>query len=443
MSTTAHALSNRLSALSDANKQTLTLVQRLAKLSFQPGSTPLEGDEGDVRVELTAEIHEGLKAQEGEFELLRQEVEDLIASGGVNLSIRGGDKRRGSGERERERVRISVQAARLGEDLKSARSQFRKAQIQAKRNVEIAKQKEREILFAGIQEGSSTPTAGRRRGGEKLTGDELVVNASSDVTGALRQTQRLMQTELDRSRFAQETLELSTAVLTDLSNKYSDLDSLLSSSKTLLSSLLRSQKSDTWYLETSFYVLVTTICWLVFRRFLYGPLWWFAWIPLKLIWKTVFLIFSAVGLTGAVSTSSASTVGTPPSSSRTLIVQPSATGEIPKIPRMSGQHPNINIPVGGGGYGAKVRPGEGDPSPQGSMSQRVGQMAEASQQQQAQQAGEEVKEEVRRGDGTILEESDKPRNPKKRMWDETVEQEKAKAEAEGNEKEGLRKRDEL
>ena len=91
-----------------------------------------------------------------------------------------------------------------------------------------------------------------------------------------------MQSELSRSRFAQETLEQSTAALADLGEHYTNLDTLLANSRSLLSSLVRSQKSDTWYLETAFYILVTTIIWLVFRRFLYGPLWWFVWLPLKL-----------------------------------------------------------------------------------------------------------------------------------------------------------------
>jgi len=252
-----------------------------------------------------------------------------------------------------------------------------------------------------------------------------------------------MQSELDRSRFAQETLELSTAVLTDLGSRYSDLDSLLSSSRTLLSSLLRSQKSDTWYLETALYILIATIVWLVYRRFLYGPLWWFVWQPLRLFWWLVwqpprllyYSIYTLLGTTGLFGTAATTTtIASSSTITRTpLIVKPSATGGLPRF-AMSGQRPNV--PAGGGGYGAKVRPGEGDPSAQGSMSQQVGQMAEQSQQQAAQQsqAGGE-KEVPRRADGQPLQESDAPRNPKKRMWDEDVERAKAEEEQ--------RKRDEL
>ena len=89
-----------------------------------------------------------------------------------------------------------------------ARTQFRKAQLQAKRNAENAKRKERELLFAGIQEGSNAGGQTRRRGQEKLSQDELLVNASSDVTAALRRTHQLMQSELSRSQFAHDTLRM-------------------------------------------------------------------------------------------------------------------------------------------------------------------------------------------------------------------------------------------
>lgn len=92
-----------------------------------------------------------------------------------------------------------------------SRAQFRKAQLQAKRNDEAAKRKERERLFAGVQEGSRS-TTGRRKGQDKLSQDDLVLNASSDVTAALRRTHQLMQSELQRSQFAHQTLRVCTSL---------------------------------------------------------------------------------------------------------------------------------------------------------------------------------------------------------------------------------------
>lgn len=255
-----------------------------------------------------------------------------------------------------------------------------------------------------------------------------------------------MQGELSRSRFAQETLEQSTAALADLGEKYSGLNTLLANSKNLVSTLLKSTKSDTWYLETTFYILITTVLWLVFRRWLYGPLTWFLIWPLKLVFRIVFGVFGLATASSAVTSS----VATPSQPSTSLIVKPSATGGPPRYQNQ----PQHYVRVGGGGRGYLQG---GDPSPPGPYSHQVGKMAEQKQQQQQEevpdhpqfreQRQEQDKGPVRRGDGTILKESDKPRNPKKKMWEEDVERRKYEAkqqEAAAGEASGeTRKRDEL
>ncbi|KAH8732794.1 Sec20-domain-containing protein [Phaeosphaeriaceae sp. PMI808] len=420
---TTQSLTNRLATLSESNKANGQLIHRLAKLDFQPGSQPLNTDEGDVRLELSAEIHESLKSIEEELELLRQEVEDVVGSGN-----RGA--RRKDSKTEGERSRLTILLARLTEDLKASRSQYRKAQLTAKNNADRAKLKERELLFSNLQSGSSTPssTYRQRKQAQGLSEGEVVAQASSDVTTTLRRTHQLMQGELSRSRFAQETLEQSTAALADLGDKYSDLNTLLTNSKNLVTTLLKSTKSDTWYLETTFYILITTVIWLVFRRWLYGPLTWcFLW-PLRIAFRVIFGVFGLV----SASTAAKSSVGNPAESSTSLIVKPSATGDIPRWNSNPGAQPQHYVRVGGGGRGYMHG---GDPSPPNSYSQQVGKMAEQNQQQQQkeevpdhpqfrQPRQEEKEGPVRRGDGTVLKESDKPRNPKKKMWEENVEREK-------------------
>ncbi|USP77255.1 hypothetical protein yc1106_04529 [Curvularia clavata] len=417
---TTHSLTTRLNALAESNKAVGQLIQRLAKLDFQPGSQPLDPAEGDIRLELGAEIHETLKGIEEELELLRQEVEDVTLQGGIA-------GRRRDSSKDSERSRLAVLLARLTEDLKSSRAQYRKAQLTAKHNADRAKLKERELLFSNIQSGTSTPssTYRQRKQQQGVSEGDIVAQASSDVTAALRRTHQLMRDELSRSRFAQETLEQSTKALENLGENYADLNTLLANSKNLVSTLLQSQKSDTWYLETTFYILITTVIWLIFRRWLYGPLTWFLIWPLKLIFRIVFAVAPIGAASSTVAASSSS-------SSKTLIVQPSATGGPPRW------QPNAQpayIPVGRGGGAQKHAP---DPSPAGSYSQQVGKMAEQNQQQQNQQQEEEVPDHpqfrqprqeedegpVTLGDGTVLKESSKPRNPKKKMWDEDVERRK-------------------
>jgi protein transport protein SEC20 len=255
-----------------------------------------------------------------------------------------------------------------------------------------------------------------------------------------------MQSELSRSRFAQETLEQSTAALADLGEKYTDLNTLLSKSRSLVTTLLKSQKSDTWYLETTLYILITTVIWLIFRRWLYGPITWFIVWPLKLLFKVLFAVIPATG--AASSTLSIPTAQQP---STSLIVQPSATDRPPKRVVNTNQPPPY-VRVGGGGRGYWQ-----DPSPPGGLSEEVRRMAEQSQQTQdhpqlrEHHHAEGESGPVVRGDGTVLPDrpSDRPVNPKKKVWDEDVESAKhAEVEAEKSQTEqprssGIRKRDEL
>lgn len=108
------SLTTRITSLSEANKETLHLIHRLARLPAQPGSSPLNPDAGDARLELSAEIHQNLKEQDEQFELLQQEVEEIsdFGSGAVSSA------RRRNTNQDTERTSLTAQVARLGEDLK-------------------------------------------------------------------------------------------------------------------------------------------------------------------------------------------------------------------------------------------------------------------------------------------------------------------------------------
>ncbi|KAK5131297.1 hypothetical protein LTR08_001136 [Meristemomyces frigidus] len=447
---TTTQLSTQLTQLSDSLKSTNTLITRLAKLAFQPGSEPLDA-ENSVRIELAQDIHDALKQLEQELELLQQEADDLA-------TLSTAYKRRDS-ERDRERARVGAQVARLGEDLRHARSHFRRAQLTAKRASEAAKQKERELVFASIQSvpetnnDSSEPTNSdqrellfankRSKPGQQhkqLSNEELEANASTSVTAALRRTHNLLSTELSRSRFAQETFDESTAALAELGEHYTNLDSILAASRNLLGTLVRSQKSDTWYLETAFYILCVTLGWLFFRRILFGP---FVKLPLFLWRVSIFLanwviwrpLFFLLTLSGVVTT-------TPPRSTTTgrrsaaadifsssrppLIIQPSAKkGGIPQFAMADrdGMGKGGGVPAGAGGAGAKVAK---DEALAGKMSEQIAQMHDRSSKQAAEGVqGEQAREAppTKRGDGTVLRErrEDEPRNPRKKAFEADVE----------------------
>jgi protein transport protein SEC20 len=71
------SLSERLTALQESNAQLKDLIDRLATVNFQPGSIPLDNEDGNVATELTAEIHQTIKDQDEDFEMLQEEVYDM------------------------------------------------------------------------------------------------------------------------------------------------------------------------------------------------------------------------------------------------------------------------------------------------------------------------------------------------------------------------------
>ncbi|KAL8944184.1 MAG: hypothetical protein Q9216_000608 [Gyalolechia sp. 2 TL-2023] len=413
-------LNARLQPLQDAHNQTVRLIHRLSKFSSTLGASSLDPEVGDARLELSTEIHQNLKEQEEDLELLRQEAEDQTNTAGWTLAAGRGDRGKG-----KEQTDLTARVARLAEDQKLARAQFRKAQLQAKRNGEAAKRKERELLFAGVQEGGSTAAQGRRKGQEQSTRDRLEANASADVTAALRRVHSLMQSEISKSQFALETLHQSTAALSSLSESYTDLDTLLSTSRNLVSTLLHSQKSDTWYLESAFWILVFTIAWLVFRRILYGPGWWLVYLPTTLVWRftlfTVHLVFGASAyLAGVVGANSRST-SLAQVSSQALSEPLSATGELPTF-RSGMSAPSIRVGGGGKGQPPPPRPQAG----QESMTVAVGEMAEKTSEKTFEKTSSGNSATEQSDEETTLRErrTDEPPNPKKRMWEEnTVAQE--------------------
>ncbi|GAD99680.1 Sec20 domain protein [Paecilomyces variotii No. 5] len=379
------ALQTRLKELSATISQIHPLINRLRNFTAAIG----QGDE--ARLELGAEIHARLKETEEEMELLKVDV-DALESAPI--------KRKGFdfGEKEAERERVVAMARRLDEDLKRTRGEFRAAQLQAKRNAEAAQRKERELLLAKPRD-----SEGRRKPMEKLTQDDLVVNASSDVTSALRRTYQLMQTELSRSQFATQTLEQSTAALSSLSESYTNLDTLLSSSRTLVSSLLRSQKSDTWYLETAFYILIGTITWLVFRRLLYGPLWWLVWLPIKLFYRLTLTLLGAVGVSSATAQLS--------SSAAMVTSSPMA---VPTVGSGQGQY--VTASSGDGEAVWSQTTASATPANADSVVEQIGQIVEDSQKE-----AEAKKEETNVDDISPDErkrQEEIPRNPKKRMYED-------------------------
>ncbi|KAI3331925.1 Sec20-domain-containing protein [Xylariaceae sp. AK1471] len=294
-------LQDRLNVLQDATNQLKELIHRLANFDFQPGSVPLgAADDDNVGSELSSEINQILREQEEELELLQEEIIDIRPAKAGNAL-------------QHDKDRLKDGAERLEHELQLCRKSFRKAQITAKRNLQVAQRQERELLYASFsnpRSGTSTPASAtataasprhrhRRQLTSEMSKEEQMISASHDVTQSMRRTHDMMASELTKSDFAHNTLKESTEALAQLSENYSSLDTMLSSSRALLGTLLKSQKTDTWYLQSAFYLLVVTVGWLIFRRLLWGPTWWLVWLPLKLLFKTAVGVSRTVGLRGS------------------------------------------------------------------------------------------------------------------------------------------------
>ncbi|RDW74004.1 hypothetical protein BP5796_07446 [Coleophoma crateriformis] len=380
-------LSERLNALQDANAQLRDLIERLANMKFQPGSIPLGSGEDNAVVELRAQIQDTIKDQNEDFELLYEEALDITAG-------------RPGSETASQKSALTSAVKRAMQELQSLQIDFRKAQLKAKRNLEAAQREERLLISQSYMQARNSnslspapslrPQAPERRKtlNKELTKEEKTVNAASDVTLALRRTHDMMASELSRSQFAHDTLRESTAALAQLGETYSALDTMLSTSRNLIGTLLRSQKSDTWYLETAFYVLLATIAWLVYRRFLYGPLWWFVFFPVRLFYRSLIGVLTGIGLVGGTAVSSSS-----PSAGSGSILHSSISVDMPEASMVDGGVPPLDKQ-------AKNSPGTADDS-----------------------LVEEIGKIIDERDLGVEEQghSEPVPNPKKRMWEEETE----------------------
>ena len=386
----ASSLSQRLQALADTYKETLALIQELKSFSLDATNTD------ERRVELANEIHETLKEQEDTLEVLRQEVEDDSIP----------NKRRGLPATRPDRGEYERNAdlfARLQEDLKLARANFRKAQLQAKRQSDAFKRKEREELFADRKASVDQGDLRRRSKHEKLNQDELAMRSADDVTQALRRVHNQLEGELAQSQFAQQTLNESQAALEGLAESYTGTTDLLKSSRGLVGQLIRSNKSDSWYLRSAWWLLIITICWLFYRRILYGPSMLLIVYPFRLAWFT----FSSIG-TIILGKSPPDLGMSDPSGSfsSTRIVGSKTAGMPTNAP---GRQPHVELPAKGGGWDRRPALQKEEEE---SMVEKIGRIAEQSMYttSEADSLTEEVGEE-------------QPRNTLKRMMEVDIDNE--------------------
>ncbi|GAA6062668.1 hypothetical protein JCM10212_000568 [Sporobolomyces blumeae] len=210
--------------------------------------------------ELVHNVRQELATCRRDLDELKLEVDDLV--------------------RAKDRQAASYHVDQLQQLLDTCTKLYRAAVVQSKRQVDSQAHlfARDELLSAagGSQTGGRDSPAPSARGGSGFrsatpapgggpSGDDALMSATSDVTEGLRRTLQLMQQEVDRSLASNELLEAQTQTMQMATKQYSTLSTLLSTSKTLITSLERADVLDRLLLFFAFSFFVA-VCAYIFKK---------------------------------------------------------------------------------------------------------------------------------------------------------------------------------
>ncbi|KAL7145057.1 hypothetical protein ABFS83_07G053300 [Erythranthe nasuta] len=142
--------------------------------------------------------------------------------------------------------------------IQSLRLSLRNANLQAKTNMTKAAQQERELLLGGGEESTT-----RRRNLQTKAG---MTSAAESITESLRRTRQLMVQEVERSGSTLMTVEESTGVLRKAESEYKGHRSLLSRTRSLLSTMQRQDVLDRVILITGLILFSLAVLYVVSKR---------------------------------------------------------------------------------------------------------------------------------------------------------------------------------
>ncbi|XP_009589029.1 uncharacterized protein [Nicotiana tomentosiformis] len=142
--------------------------------------------------------------------------------------------------------------------IQSLRLSLRNANLQAKANMRKAAQEERELLLGGGEESTV-----RRRNLQTKAG---MTSAAESITESLRRTRQLMVQEVERSASTLMTVDESTGVLTKAESEYKGHRSLLTRTRSLLSTMQRQDVLDRVILVVGFVIFSLAVLYVVSKR---------------------------------------------------------------------------------------------------------------------------------------------------------------------------------
>ncbi|KAJ3041438.1 hypothetical protein HDV00_009418 [Rhizophlyctis rosea] len=140
-------------------------------------------------------------------------------------------------DRDQDVKLILTKLTRHEEQYRQLQISLRKASLSAKKNMDAAAQKEREDLLKGSAERRTERIS-------NLQGNESLVSTSNELTDSLRQAVQMMSAEVERSAQTAKSIEDSTTILRQTNTEYRNFQSILGTSKRLVTRLKQRDWTD-------------------------------------------------------------------------------------------------------------------------------------------------------------------------------------------------------
>ncbi|KAI9595182.1 Sec20-domain-containing protein [Syncephalis fuscata] len=165
-------------------------------------------------------------------------------------------------DREQDRIALLRQIDRHDAHRKQLQTALRKATLEGKRKADAHARFEREALL-----GSSGANNGLSNNRRVQSTEKAMMRASSEVTESLRRTTQLMQAEVEKSSLNATTLEDSSRLLRAAHGEYRGLDTVLRTSRQVLTRLERGDWTDRLLILFGLFVFLLVVLYVVRRRF--------------------------------------------------------------------------------------------------------------------------------------------------------------------------------
>lgn len=203
-----------------------------------------------------------------------------------------------------EKLKLTLKARKFYEDIKLSRKAYRHAQLTAKKEADNSELRMRESLLHG-----GAAVRSKTRSDEPAYAEQRQLSAAGDATTALRRIAASMESNLDRSALASETLDASSQTLLEVQSEYGVFHRIVDSSRSLIRRLERQDLWDRYQIYLAFSILMLVVSYIIYARTIRRGLsfgWWVV-TPLR---KAVARLFSAHQTASSLSPSPAASSST-------------------------------------------------------------------------------------------------------------------------------------